>query len=125
MYDITYARLRALTLDLILFVSFDFNFELIFPSLFLHSQWYSFCSTVLENCPSSSCFSLFPQPATFLKGLFFIFYFFSTTCHVFKSFFFKVGGLNLSQRDLDRDLDLDAQKISVSTVEKISTVFKS
>ena len=37
----------------------------------------------------------------------------------------KVGGLDLSRRDLDRDLDLDAQKISVSTVEKISTVFKS
>jgi hypothetical protein len=31
----------------------------------------------------------------------------------------KVGGLDLSRRDLD------AQKISVSTVEKISTVFKS
>ena len=37
----------------------------------------------------------------------------------------KVGGLDLSRRDLDRDLDLDVQKISVSTVEKISTVFKS
>ncbi len=37
----------------------------------------------------------------------------------------KVGGLDLSRRDLDRDLDLDAQKVSVSTVEKISTVFKS
>ncbi len=37
----------------------------------------------------------------------------------------KVGGLDLSRRDLDRDLDLDIQKISVSTVEKISTVFKS
>ncbi len=37
----------------------------------------------------------------------------------------KVGGLDLSRRDLDRDLDLDAQKISVSMVEKISTVFKS
>jgi hypothetical protein len=38
---------------------------------------------------------------------------------------FKVGGLDLSRRDLDQDLDLDAQKVSVSTVEKISTVFKS
>jgi hypothetical protein len=37
----------------------------------------------------------------------------------------KVGGLDWSRRDLDRDLDLDAQKVSVSTVEKISTVFKS
>ncbi len=37
----------------------------------------------------------------------------------------KPGGLDWSRRDLDRDLDLDAQKISVSTVEKISTVFKS
>jgi hypothetical protein len=37
----------------------------------------------------------------------------------------KVGGLDLSRRDLDRDLDLDAQKVSVSTVEKISTVFKT
>ncbi len=37
----------------------------------------------------------------------------------------KVGGLDLSRRDLDRDLDLDAQKVSVSTVEKISTVLKS
>jgi hypothetical protein len=37
----------------------------------------------------------------------------------------KPGGLDLSRRGLDRDLDLDAQKISVSTVEKISTVFKS
>ena len=37
----------------------------------------------------------------------------------------KPGGLDLSRRDLDRDLDLDVQKISVSTVEKISTVFKS
>ena len=37
----------------------------------------------------------------------------------------KVGGLDLSRCDLDRDLDLDAQKVSVSTVEKISTVFKS
>jgi hypothetical protein len=37
----------------------------------------------------------------------------------------KPGGLDLSRRDLDRDLDLDAQKVSVSTVEKISTVFKS
>jgi hypothetical protein len=35
------------------------------------------------------------------------------------------GGLDLSRRDLDRDLDLDAKKVSVSTVEKISTVFKS
>ncbi len=39
--------------------------------------------------------------------------------------FSKPGGLDWSRRDLDRDLDLDAQKISVSTVEKISTVFKS
>jgi hypothetical protein len=37
----------------------------------------------------------------------------------------KPGGLDLSRRDLDRDLDLDAQKVSVSTVKKISTVFKS
>jgi hypothetical protein len=37
----------------------------------------------------------------------------------------KPGGLDLSPRDLDRDLDLDAQKVSVSMVEKISTVFKS
>ena len=37
----------------------------------------------------------------------------------------KPGGLDLSRRDLDRDLDLDAKKKSVSTVEKISTVFKS
>ncbi len=37
----------------------------------------------------------------------------------------KVGGLDLSRRDLDPDLNLDAQKVSVSTVEKISTVFKS
>jgi hypothetical protein len=37
----------------------------------------------------------------------------------------KVGGLDWSRRDLDRDLDLDAKKVSVSTVEKISTVFKS
>jgi len=29
----------------------------------------------------------------------------------------KVGGLDLSRRDLDRDLDLDAKKKSVSTVE--------
>jgi len=42
-----------------------------------------------------------------------------------KCVFSKVGGLDLSRRDLDRDLDLDVQKISVSTVEKISTVFKS
>jgi WD40 repeat protein len=42
-----------------------------------------------------------------------------------KTPFTKVGGLDLSRRDLDRDLDLDVQKISVSTVEKISTVFKS
>jgi hypothetical protein len=41
------------------------------------------------------------------------------------SSFSKPGGLDLSRRDLDRDLDLDAQKVSVSTVEKISTVFKS
>ncbi len=32
----------------------------------------------------------------------------------------KLGGLDLSRRDLDRDLDLDAQKVSVSTVEKVS-----
>jgi hypothetical protein len=32
--------------------------------------------------------------------------------------FIKVGGLDLSRRDLDRDLDLDAKKVSVSTVEK-------
>ncbi len=38
---------------------------------------------------------------------------------------YKVGGLDLSRRDLDRDLNLDAQKVSVSTVKKISTVFKS
>ncbi len=37
----------------------------------------------------------------------------------------KLGGLNLSRRDLDRDLDLDAKKVSVLTVEIISTVFKS
>jgi hypothetical protein len=37
----------------------------------------------------------------------------------------KPGGLDWSRRALDRDLDLDAQKVSVSTVEKISTVFKS
>ncbi len=37
----------------------------------------------------------------------------------------KVGGLDLSRRDLDLDRDLDAQKVSVSTVKKISTVFKS
>ncbi len=37
----------------------------------------------------------------------------------------KPGGLDLSRRGLDRDLDLDAQKISVLTVEKILTVFKS
>ena len=30
----------------------------------------------------------------------------------------KVGGLDLSRRDLDRDLDLDAKKVSVSTVFK-------
>jgi hypothetical protein len=30
----------------------------------------------------------------------------------------KVGGLDLSRRDLDRDLDLHAQKVSVSTVFK-------
>jgi hypothetical protein len=39
--------------------------------------------------------------------------------------FVKLGGLDLSRRDLDRDLDLDTKKKSVSTVEKISTVFKS
>jgi hypothetical protein len=46
-----------------------------------------------------------------------------------KSHFFKLGGLDLSRRDLDRDLDLDldldAKKVSVSTVEKISTGFKN
>ncbi len=30
----------------------------------------------------------------------------------------KPGGLDLSRRDLDRDLDLDAQKVSISTVFK-------
>ena len=35
----------------------------------------------------------------------------------------KPGGLDLSRRDLD--LDLDAKKVSVSRVEKILTVFKS
>ncbi len=30
----------------------------------------------------------------------------------------KPGGLDWSRRDLDRDLDLDAQKVSVSTVFK-------
>ncbi len=38
---------------------------------------------------------------------------------------FKPGGLDLSRRHLDRDLDLDAKKVSVSTVKKISTLFKS
>ena len=37
----------------------------------------------------------------------------------------SLGGLDLSRRDLDRDLDLDAKKVSISTVEKISTVSKS
>jgi hypothetical protein len=37
----------------------------------------------------------------------------------------KPGGLDLSRRDLNRDLDLDDKKVSVSTVEKISTVSKS
>ncbi len=37
----------------------------------------------------------------------------------------KVGGLDLSRRDLDRDLDLDAKKKSVSTVEIFSTSFKN
>jgi hypothetical protein len=37
----------------------------------------------------------------------------------------KPGGLDLSRRDLNRDLDLDAKKVSVSTVEKILTVFKN
>ncbi len=37
----------------------------------------------------------------------------------------KGGGLDWSRHGLDRDLDLDAKKKSVSTVEKISTVFKS
>ena len=47
-----------------MFVSFDLNFKWIFSSLCLYSKWYSFCSTVLENCPSTSCFSFqttFPQ----------------------------------------------------------------
>ena len=34
----------------------------------------------------------------------------------------KLGGLDWSRRDLDRDLDLDTEKKLVSTVEKISTV---
>jgi hypothetical protein len=38
---------------------------------------------------------------------------------------FKLGGLDWSQRDLDRDLDLDTEKKLVSTVEIISTVSKS
>ncbi len=38
---------------------------------------------------------------------------------------FKVGGLDLSRRDLDRDLDLDVKKKSVSTVEIFSTSFKN
>jgi hypothetical protein len=42
-----------------------------------------------------------------------------------KSLKTKVGGLDLSRRGLDQDLDLDAKKESVSTVEKISTVSKS
>jgi hypothetical protein len=37
----------------------------------------------------------------------------------------KGGGLDWSRHGLDRDLDLDAKRKSVSTVEKISTVFKS
>jgi hypothetical protein len=41
-----------------------------------------------------------------------------------ESSFFKVGGLDLSRRDLDRDLNLDAKKKSVSTVEIFSTVWK-
>ena len=45
--------------------------------------------------------------------------------HLFELEITKVGGLDLSRRDLDRDLDLDTQKVSVSTVEIISTVFKS
>ena len=39
--------------------------------------------------------------------------------------FAKPGGLDLSRRDLDGDLDLDTEKKLVSTVEKISTVLKS
>ncbi len=39
--------------------------------------------------------------------------------------FLKPGGLDLSRRDLDRDLDLDTEKKLVSTAEKISTVSKS
>ncbi len=42
-----------------------------------------------------------------------------------KSKYFKPGGLDLSRRDLDRDLDLDTEKKLVSTVEKTSTVSKS
>ena len=41
---------------LILFVSFDINFKSIFLYIFFHSHCYSYCSTGLENCPSSSCF---------------------------------------------------------------------
>ncbi len=59
LYNIICARLRALILYLILtpflFVSFDINFKSIFPYFFSHTKCYSFCSTVLENCPSSSC----------------------------------------------------------------------
>ncbi len=35
-----------------------------------------------------------------------------------KWFLIKPGGLDLSRRDLDRDPDLDAKKVSVSTVSK-------
>ena len=37
----------------------------------------------------------------------------------------KVGGLDLSRRDLNRDLDLDPKKKSVSTVEIFLTVWKT
>ncbi len=44
-----------LFLPLILFVSLDINFKSFFSYFISHSKCYSFCSTVLENCPSSSC----------------------------------------------------------------------
>ena len=50
-------------------------------------------------------------------------YFYALYCSL--NNFVKPGGLDLSRRDLDRDLDLDAKKVSVSTVKKISTVSKS
>ncbi len=46
-------------------------------------------------------------------------------CNVGECKICKVGGLDLSRRDLDRDLDLDAKKKSVSTVEIFSTVWKT